>query len=64
MRIIIGFIGVPKMGSADMTPTTGLVGFATRAMARDRSYSSSFSRSGERNGSATFWSRQLMDMPR
>ena len=57
MRIIIGFIGWPNIGSGVITPMTGFCGFATREMARVMSYSRSFSFSGERNGMAIFSSR-------
>ena len=50
IRIIIGFICWPETGSGLITPTTGFSGVITREMAREMSYSSRRSRSGERNG--------------
>ena len=57
IRIIIGFIGWPNTGNELITPITGLMGEATREMARERSYSKSFSRCGDSAGRGNFWSR-------
>jgi hypothetical protein len=47
-----------------MTPMTGFVGVTTREIARERSYSSSFSRSSAKAGIATLLSRQLTASPK
>ena len=47
---IIGLEGMPKTGSGLMRPMIGFSGVSTRTMARVRSYSSSRSRLGARNG--------------
>ena len=62
--IIIGFDGWPKIGSGDITPTTGLVVVRICERARARSYSSSFSRWGERKGKVAFWGGYSMATPR
>src|ERR1043166_8301678 len=59
IRAIIGLDWVPKIGSGLITPTTGLLVLITCVMARAKSYSSSFSRSRDRNGSAKFLERVL-----
>ena len=64
MRIIIGFIAAPMIGSGVITPMTGLLVEKTCEMARLMSYSSNFSRSSGRNGRAAFCGSRLTARPR